>query len=41
MERVTLRDIVSTYVNITMYSHVQLSYANKIFEKCVPEYVVC
>jgi hypothetical protein len=33
MEAVNLRSIVSTYVNITMYSPVELLYANKITKK--------
>jgi hypothetical protein len=33
MERINLKYIVSTYVNITMYPPVQLLYANKKFKK--------
>jgi hypothetical protein len=33
MERVNLRCIVSTYINITMYPPMQLLYVNKITKK--------
>jgi hypothetical protein len=33
MEGVSLRYIVSTYVNVTVYPPVQLLYANKIMKK--------